>query len=186
MITKAIFNFEVYKQKYLNKSPLDKWLLIRHFNIFLLKSLGVQFMETNYKLHFKSWIPMYLGANYFSLLLYTLYYYRKSPYKVLQGTPMCGLLIPVGCWFLCYLFLCIFISSDIFIFCEMYKISCEIFNNLFSKISIFSVWCYMLLYWCHQVESNIDTCTILLAILFMQTAKLHQKISMFAMNWPII
>lgn len=89
------FNNKEFKAEYLAKSPLEKWLFIRKINIFLLQFIGAQFMEANYKLHFKTLIPLYLMLNYLSLLIYTLFYYRHTPFRAFQSTPMCEIIIPV-------------------------------------------------------------------------------------------
>lgn len=91
----GLSKFEHLKEEYLGRSPLEKWLYVRQLNIFLLKLVGVQFMEANYKFHWKTWIPMYLGLNYFTLSIYTGYYYWGEPFKALQSTTMSGLMVPV-------------------------------------------------------------------------------------------
>lgn len=82
---KLFFNNKEFKAEYLAKSPLDKWLFIRKINIFLLQLVGAQLMEADYKLNFKTLIPLYLMLNYLSLLTYTLFYYRHTPFRALQS-----------------------------------------------------------------------------------------------------
>ena len=90
------FNFfKKVKQNYLAKNPRQKWLYVRNLNALTVKFIGCQFMETNFKLRIESFIPMYLAVNYFTLLLYTLYYYRTEPFRALQAIPPSGFFIPV-------------------------------------------------------------------------------------------
>lgn len=87
--------FERSKIEYLAKSPLDKWRFIHQINLYLLNMVGAGFMDVNYKIQWKTWIPMYLGLNYFSLMFYTCYYYYHEPVKALQSTVITGIMVPV-------------------------------------------------------------------------------------------
>lgn len=91
-----IFDFNGSKEKYLSENPLEKWLYVRRFNVFLMKLIGVEFMEPDYKFNWKTLIPMYLGLNFFCLMLYTCYYFRDEPYKALQPTAVTGIMVPVS------------------------------------------------------------------------------------------
>lgn len=93
---KLFFSLFKLKQIFLSKNPHEKWIYVRRFNIFLMEFIGCQFMEANYVLHFQTWVQMYISFNYFTLLIYTLFYYRNDPFRALQATPMCGLMIPVS------------------------------------------------------------------------------------------
>lgn len=91
-----IFDFNCVKQKYLAKSPLTKWIYVRQLNVFLMKLVGVEFMESNYEFNWKTWIPMYLGVNFFGLMVYTGYYYSNQPFRALQPTVITGIMVPVS------------------------------------------------------------------------------------------
>lgn len=95
-IKRFCFNFKDFKREYLAKSPLEKWFFVRSVNVFAFEVIGTQFMKDDYKIHFQTFIPLYLMVNYFSLLIYTLFYYRNEPFRALQSTPMCGLMVPVS------------------------------------------------------------------------------------------
>lgn len=87
--------FKRFKQNFLAKSPRQKWLYVRNFNAFIMKFVGCQFMESNFKLRIESFIPIYLAVNYFTLLLYTLFYYRHEPFRAVQATIASAFFIPV-------------------------------------------------------------------------------------------
>lgn len=96
MIVETPLNyFNNFKQKILKKSPLEKYLMVRRLNMFLLRLIGVDIMDEGYKFRFETWIPMYLVLNYFSLMFYTLYYYRNEPFRAIQSTPTSGQVLPV-------------------------------------------------------------------------------------------
>lgn len=78
------------------ETPIAKWESVRRFNSFLLKYVGCEIFEDGYKIHFETWIPMYIALNYFLLLLYTLYYYRQDFFKAMQPTPTIGQVVPVS------------------------------------------------------------------------------------------
>lgn len=90
------YSLQKIKEAYLAKTPFEKWNLVRSVNIWSLTPIGCQLMEANFQIHSKSYIPIYLGINYFSLMVYTLYYYRHQPLKALQATPVLGIAIPVS------------------------------------------------------------------------------------------
>lgn len=91
-----VSKFERLAKEFSAKSPLDKWLHYRRLNIYLLELVGAGFMAENYKVQWRTWIPMYVGVNYFSLLIYTGYYYRNEPFKALQPTVITGIMVPVS------------------------------------------------------------------------------------------
>lgn len=89
------FRFSNLKKEYLGKSPHEKWFFVRKINSLMLIVFGCEFMEANYKPSIRSLTPVYLIANYFGLLVYTLYYYRNDPFRALEPTPAAGLYLPV-------------------------------------------------------------------------------------------
>lgn len=92
----AIFNiFSSFKQKFSNKSPHEKFLLVKSVNAFLLQFIGVDVMQDDFKIRFETWIPAYLCVNYFSLMFYSIYYYWDDPFRAIQSTPNSGQVIPV-------------------------------------------------------------------------------------------
>lgn len=93
--------FKKLKEKYLEKNPREKWMLIRNINSFLMKFIDLNFMEFGYKITFKTFIPAFLSIKYFLCALYTLYYYRNEPSRSLQATVVSGLIIPVSFFFHC-------------------------------------------------------------------------------------
>lgn len=90
-----LYFYKNQKDDFLAKNPRQKWLTVRRVKFFLLKFIGVQFMESDYKLHLQTLIPAYLLLNFFTLLLYTAYYYRSELFRALQATPVSGIIIPV-------------------------------------------------------------------------------------------
>lgn len=86
---------ERLKEEYLAKSPLEKWLFVREINLFSMNMIGVGFMDVNYKLQWKTWIPIYLLVNYYSLMFYTCYYYWNEPVRAIEATIINGIMGPV-------------------------------------------------------------------------------------------
>lgn len=78
------------------KSPLEKWRSFRQLHCFILRLIGVEFMEDDYKMSVNILIPIYLEANYYILLIYTLYHYRHEPFKALTPTPFLAIFVPVS------------------------------------------------------------------------------------------
>lgn len=78
------------KQRYLEKTPYEKWLFVRNINVFMLGVVGCEVVEPNYKPNLKTLIPMYMQVNYFVLLAYTCYYYWDKPFFPLVGSAASG------------------------------------------------------------------------------------------------
>lgn len=91
-ITKKIKNI---KKLFLSKTPHQKFTLVRDLATFILKFIGCHVMAPNYKPNIVSCIPTFLTINYFSLMSYTIYYYRHEPLQALQSTPILCIIIPV-------------------------------------------------------------------------------------------
>lgn len=88
--------FKKLKHNYLAKTPLEKWHFIRQINYKLLKVVGVQIMRSDYKVHAKTFIGVYLVLNYYILMVYTWYYYRNDLFRALISTPALGTFVPVS------------------------------------------------------------------------------------------
>lgn len=84
------------KRTYLAKNPLEKCQYIRQIHLFLSKIIGLQFMESNYKLNDNTLLPVCLQLYYYGFVIYTLLYYLNEPSKALIVTPMMGFFIPVS------------------------------------------------------------------------------------------
>lgn len=84
------------KEQFMAKTPLDKWKFFRKMHILILRLVGVQFMVEDYKINVFTIIPILLEANYYVLLVYTLYHYRNEPFKALIPTPFLGIFVPVS------------------------------------------------------------------------------------------
>lgn len=91
-----LFSFKTIKQNYMRKSPYEKWYFIRNIHATLVKLVGVDVMNDNFKVNIRTLIPIYVEVNYLCLLTYTLIYYRNEPFKALIATPSMGILIPVS------------------------------------------------------------------------------------------
>lgn len=101
-----LYFYKNRKEEFLAKNSQEKWLTVHRVNVVLLKFIGVQFMESDYKLHLQTLIPAYLLINFFTLLFYTMYYYRHEPFSALQATPVCGIIIPIDLIFFSFFFFC--------------------------------------------------------------------------------
>lgn len=64
----------------------------------MLKAIGVQFMDPKYKMHLNTISPIFLQISFFSLLIYTIYYYRNEPLKAIHPSPALGFFVPVSNW----------------------------------------------------------------------------------------
>lgn len=89
--------FKSIKQKYMLKTPCEKWELIRVISASSLQFVGCEMMNKDYKLSVRSMIPGYLGLNYVLSMLYALYYYqsKNNPLKAMQSTPLLAIIVPV-------------------------------------------------------------------------------------------
>lgn len=96
MCHNLILRLKNVKQNFAAMTPLEKWKFVRKIHWFLLRVVGVEFMDRNYRISIRSTIPIYLQANYYILLVYTLFYYRYKPLKGLIATPALGFYVPVS------------------------------------------------------------------------------------------
>lgn len=94
-LNKILSYFQKIKEKYLAKTSREKWELIRNINVYFLDFMGAGFMESNYKIDFKTYIPGIAAVHFVCLLLYTLYFYRHDPFRALQSTCVIGIIVPV-------------------------------------------------------------------------------------------
>lgn len=84
------------KHNFSSQSPLEKWKFFRQIHFILLRLIGLEFMDENYKMNIKTLIPIYLEVKYYVLLIYTLYHYRNEPFKALISTLFVGIFVPVS------------------------------------------------------------------------------------------
>lgn len=90
------FRFAKRKQEYLQKSPLEKWRYVRQFHSWLGSLVGCAFMDSDYKVTFKTLCPSVLLADYLILLVYTVNLYRNNLVRALMATPAVGIMGPVS------------------------------------------------------------------------------------------
>lgn len=98
MGVKAFFGqFKNFKKKYLSKNPKEKWTFLRNITASILNVLGCDFMQKNFKLTFKSFVPATCLFLNIVLLIYNAYYYRNERMfmKVLQILSVFALFTPV-------------------------------------------------------------------------------------------
>lgn len=96
-VSKKYFRF---KRSFLAKRPHEKWMFIRQIHYHMCKVVGVEFMKCNYKMNINTIIPLYLQVDYYVLLVYSMFYYKNEPIKVLMATTILGFFIPVSLLFL--------------------------------------------------------------------------------------
>lgn len=78
------------------KSPLEKWLFYRRIHSGLLKIIGVEFMEEDYRINALTFIPIFMQVLYYILMIYSMYYYRNQPKIAILSTILIGFFIPVS------------------------------------------------------------------------------------------
>lgn len=76
-------------------SPSEKWDFIRKIHIFILKFVGVQFMDENFKPHNRTLIPVLIQAYYYVCLINSFIYYRNEPSKAIIATTPLALFVSV-------------------------------------------------------------------------------------------
>lgn len=84
------------KANFLSKSPYQKWITVRKFNMFLLKLSGSHVMLPEWKCSIRFMTPGLVIANMFTLMVYTIFYYRNDLMMALQATVIIALVIPVS------------------------------------------------------------------------------------------
>lgn len=77
-------------------SPYEKWYFLRKIHTHMVKLVGCEVMESDFKISLNTMIPIYVEVNYVTLLTYTLAYYRHNLFHALMATPSAGILIPVS------------------------------------------------------------------------------------------
>lgn len=89
--------YKTFKLEYLNRSPREKWLLIRDIGTFFLKWCGAQILDPNFKVWWYSYAPTIVTIDIFISFFYTFWYFMESN---LIRSFLCipvffGILIPV-------------------------------------------------------------------------------------------
>lgn len=85
-----------WKINYLNKSPYQKWAYVFEIHRWLGSCIGCDFMDSYYKVSLNTWLPAIILADYFILMVYTLWYFRHDMFRGLMATPANGLIFPVS------------------------------------------------------------------------------------------
>lgn len=80
-------------------NPYEKWYFLRDIHAHMVKLVGCETMESDYRISIRTLIPIYVEVNYVTLLTYTLIYYRHDLFHALIATPSAGILIPVSSYF---------------------------------------------------------------------------------------
>ena len=96
-LLKLYFRIKGFKADFFAKSPHQKWITVRKFNMFLLKLTGTHIMLPDWEKGIRLLIPAWLETNMFTLMLYTMFYYRNDPIKALDATTIISLMVPVSC-----------------------------------------------------------------------------------------
>lgn len=96
MFDKLIKKYKSIKSEYLNRSPRQKWELIRNATIFVHTPLGHTALDPNYKPSWLSLIPMLVPIDVFISFAYTIWIYRDEPMKGFLFTPLISVLVPVN------------------------------------------------------------------------------------------
>lgn len=78
------------KNDYMNYSPRKKWLFVRNIGIFFSKTVGMEFLDPEFKVWWYSYFPGFIIGSIFLSFLYTLWYYT------IFGEPFKGLLLLSG------------------------------------------------------------------------------------------
>lgn len=92
------FRLKNLKREYLAKTPLEKWRYICGINAGLGKIIGCDYVALNYKLSWRSFVPVPILLDYFISCLYTMYSFRDDPVRSLMSTPVIAIIIPVCCF----------------------------------------------------------------------------------------
>lgn len=99
-----------FKADFLAKSPYQKWITVRKFNMYLLKLTGTHAMLPDWEKGIRLLIPLWLETNMLTLMIYTIFYYRNDPLKALDPTTLISLMVPVS--FFSKAFNCCYKSID--------------------------------------------------------------------------
>lgn len=91
-----LFRFKHLEQNYLASCPFEKWNFVRGIHMSAARIIVCDFVEDDYKLTLRSWLPTPL-ADYIILLMNTLYFFRNDPVRGLMATPAIGIVFPVRC-----------------------------------------------------------------------------------------
>lgn len=91
----AVEKYKSVKQTYLNKSPRQKWLLIRDVGLIFLNVTGVPILDPKFRPNWFSYFPGILSCDYIFLMIYTVFYYSHDPLRAMQSTCQLGIVLPV-------------------------------------------------------------------------------------------
>lgn len=75
---------------------MQKWLLYRKFDSFLISVAGINILDPNFKLTFLSTLGGIMGADCFITMIYGMYYCRDHFFVALQGLTAIGALLLVS------------------------------------------------------------------------------------------
>ena len=84
------------KTEFLAKTPHQKWITVRQFNMFLLKLTGTHIMLPDWEKSMRLLIPAWLETNMSMLMIYTMFYYRHDFIQALSATVVIALMVPVS------------------------------------------------------------------------------------------
>lgn len=88
-------NYERIKADYIKRSPKGKWIFIRDFAIPLLKIIGLAILDPNFKVWWYSYFSIVVYINFFSSLIYTIWYYSDDPIQACRVFTLFGVAISV-------------------------------------------------------------------------------------------
>lgn len=89
--------YREFKVDYCNRSPKQKWLFMETIQIFLLKLIGLNFLDPNFKLNWRSFLIYFCAIDFFGSFIYTVCYYIEcgSPIEGFLAVPMLANMLPV-------------------------------------------------------------------------------------------
>lgn len=94
-----IIFFRNLKETYLQSTPLEKWKFVSRASVLILQYIGCHITHPNYKLTIFALVPGIILSIYFSLSIYTCYYYRASVLLAIQPFCILGAIVPVRYFF---------------------------------------------------------------------------------------
>lgn len=102
MLKYFIEKLKSIKTEYMERSPQGKWQFVLNLAVFFQKLIGVEILDTN----FKVWWFTYVGClgliDVVSSFSYTLWYYANTPFKGFLFLSLIGVFIPVDFSVFCY------------------------------------------------------------------------------------
>lgn len=96
MLEKLVEKCKSLKIEYLNRSPKGKWLFMMNICELILKSIGLNSLDPNFKMTWLFYVAGVVIVSVFSSYIYTILHFIDSPMKGFLATPMIGILIPVS------------------------------------------------------------------------------------------